>query len=1087
MNRHSIAFLALAVSLLLTPLFAAEISDAEWASMKEAARARVRRVLYENDGDDCLAYPGDKEPSIEGYLSIRTSYLQKYPYVSTVFYTPTEAGFGHVSLNIEHSDQLMVQLQDFNPSETRKNIYPYLKSIGTDTLTEQVRYAHAHGLEIFCDIRTNDIHDSANRPNRPHALFSALKKNHPEWLYGTWDKPTQYGAWSSIDYDVPEFRQYFIGHVTDIANKYDVDGISFDFHRWPTLFRTVGQGAYATDAQRAIITDLFRQVRAITEKAGRAHGRVQLIAVRVPDSVGYCWDMGIDLEGLMREGLVDIVIPGGNFRMNPWKYSVDLCKKYGVKCYPSIDMPQFMAQGGYRLARGTPATYFARIASALQAGAEGTYFFNMFSESAVKNCMRPDLESIRLENKRYHLTDRWLGRPSGNLKNGGKYNKMPEVHPSHAVALVPGTPQEFLFEFGDDIAALKADGHAVSVNAIVKTNALRENALRITSNGQEWEYTRLDDEFLYYRVPDGALLPGENTLTIEANRPQGQPGVGMVTIMTGKTLLYGDVQPPWRRLWERERVQESEAIEDGAYRLIDFGRGMTNFYYPLHGFDSNVTLEFQFRLAEASDEFGAGLRIANGRHCETLLLMKDGLRLLYDGAEAKFNTTDAFHTYRVRLNGDAIYVEVDGKRLLEGRLTVGVNDERAEYKGAAHADGDMHVKGLVLGSLSDEGTSTSYWKEVKLRMPAATAPLLDLVVDVKIAQEKAFTAVQAWAQEVSETASVAAGNHAYSRDHIAAEIDFDALPPAGTRLIVSNGGTAIIATFNVRSIDFLDGSALTLPTAGPFGLKFEENGDMSLAGLKGGKALLVGHDYVTTQLNDGFMKGESAAATAVMRNSGVVLLPPKGVQATTVAKAIRYAWFVKPVPLPDFMPVAAYDSADGLPDGAQWRSSYVKTNISLEKGLLRLNNEHQTQRWQSIAATDMSFLDKCGDRIGLSTRFSLVKPPAGKETEFYTIAFAKVANGKTNELIIRIGPKSIATSFGSVPFAFAPETSNELFVDFDMATSACRMWLNGNLILKGTAKNQFQRDASILSFGDGSASCAGIVDVENLQIGTVKP
>ena len=150
--------------------------------MCEAAKNRPRQVIYENDGDDCLVFPKNREKSIANWLDLRTSYL-KNTEVDTVFYTPTEAGFGHVSLKIKNADPLMVK---FGPEDNRVNLTPWLFEQGTDTLTEQIKYARENDLEIFVDVRMNDVHDVADRPGAPHILFPPFKRKHPE-LLGTGD------------------------------------------------------------------------------------------------------------------------------------------------------------------------------------------------------------------------------------------------------------------------------------------------------------------------------------------------------------------------------------------------------------------------------------------------------------------------------------------------------------------------------------------------------------------------------------------------------------------------------------------------------------------------------------------------------------------------------------------------------------------------------------------------------------------------------------------------------------------------------------------------------------------------------------
>ena len=65
--KHLLA--ALALFALLSPTFALE--DTEWAQMKEAALNRQRRLIYDNDGDDMMWAPDDKDMSVEKFLAQR--------------------------------------------------------------------------------------------------------------------------------------------------------------------------------------------------------------------------------------------------------------------------------------------------------------------------------------------------------------------------------------------------------------------------------------------------------------------------------------------------------------------------------------------------------------------------------------------------------------------------------------------------------------------------------------------------------------------------------------------------------------------------------------------------------------------------------------------------------------------------------------------------------------------------------------------------------------------------------------------------------------------------------------------------------
>ena len=61
-----------------------------------------------------------------------------------------------------------------------------------------------------------------------------------------------------------------------------------------------------------------------------------LISVRVPDSVGFCRAIGLDLERWLAEDLIDMLVVGGYFRLQPWEESVALGHRYGVPVYAGL-------------------------------------------------------------------------------------------------------------------------------------------------------------------------------------------------------------------------------------------------------------------------------------------------------------------------------------------------------------------------------------------------------------------------------------------------------------------------------------------------------------------------------------------------------------------------------------------------------------------------------------------------------------------------------------------------------------------------------------------------------------------------------
>ena len=480
----SLLFLAAA-----TCLAAAEFTPEAWEAKCEAARRRPRPVIVYNDGDDLIEPLQKSGPAmVDEYLARRAAGITAPP-ASSLFFS-------------------MIYMVVRNPNYT-----PALKQFedaGMDAVQVQLDHARKHGVEFFADYRINDVHDEKERPDKPHPLYPQFKREHPEVLFGTWDKPTPYGLWSSLDFDKPLVREHVMGELRSIAEKYDIDGLNIDFGREPSLFRTVGEGDDATQAQRDLMTAWMKEVRAMLTEIGKRRGRPLLLAVRVPDSVGYCRAVGIDLEAWLKDGVVDLLITGVNFRFNPWGYSAALAKKYDRPFYASVDYPEFRhINVTSQLTRLATATYAGRATCALAAGADGIFYFNVMGASGIKAKITP-VSKLASVPKIYHFTDRYLYKPERHLKDGSRFCTMPTFHPHEPKAWSDTAPHEFVLEYSGD--KFKSPGDLVY--GLVEGIVTPADGLVVTSNGKEWKFVGHKITCLVYEIPEGALKEGANRVTL---------------------------------------------------------------------------------------------------------------------------------------------------------------------------------------------------------------------------------------------------------------------------------------------------------------------------------------------------------------------------------------------------------------------------------------------------------------------------------------------------------------------------------------------------------------------------------------------
>ncbi len=702
-------------------------NDTGWEARRRQALDRPRHVIYNNDGDDATWYPNNLPVTPENFLARRLRTMENSQ-VESMFYV-TQISFTTTTYDSKIGKIMSRNTQtDANDAANAR-----LLAQGADPFRLAVDYCKTNGKEIFASFRMNDIHDSWWAPGETRRwvwLFPEFKRQHPELLFGTQGKRPPYGAWSAVDYEAPLVRETFIKLVREVCENYEMDGIEFDFFRWPHLFKSVAWGAEATDAQRDLLTDTFRQIREIAEAAGRRRGRPILLAVRVPDSVDYCRGIGIDLERWMSEKLIDIMVGGGNMQLAPWEESVELCHRYGLKFYPSLDMPQFDEPSSV-LYRDAFKVWHARQAAALAAGVDGLYYFNVFTDQRVKQLMLGSPESIRYQDKRYFITNVLIDTPNKFLANGERYNRLPRLSYLEPLKLQPGERRRFELAFGDDLAALAAEGKAPAVTAILRGTVGAESRLTITINGKALTETGTGRDCRFYQVPADALKPGRNTVEFSADG--GRAAVPDQLIVSGTELLKGQKQPPWRRLYTAHNFAESEAIVDGAYRLTDSGSGdgdIANLLYPIYGTAPVMTAKFEAKLLHADNERSAVVRFADGRHVELVSLQPEKVALLNGKAEAAFDTTGDFHRYELRMDGKESTLIVDGRELLRAPARVRVNTPEGDLTGFSYSIEKMNDSSFLFGSLSGPGTGSALWRNCRVSEPVGAATILDFAVDV---------------------------------------------------------------------------------------------------------------------------------------------------------------------------------------------------------------------------------------------------------------------------------------------------------------------------------------------------------------------
>ena len=199
----------------------------EIVRLREEAKNRKRRIIYNSDGGDMYGYDFS---SVEEFLRRRTERAIGTQVDSMFYCTGDTSIYSHETDIAERFDDLMDAIEKSSEQAMRwRNNMAVLRRAGVDQLSATIRRAHQGGLEVFWSHRINDTHDSV--PEWDH-LLSQWKRNHPEYLMGVPEDTKKYPQsspkywWSTLDFEKPQVRDYLFRVTEDVCQRYDGDDIA---------------------------------------------------------------------------------------------------------------------------------------------------------------------------------------------------------------------------------------------------------------------------------------------------------------------------------------------------------------------------------------------------------------------------------------------------------------------------------------------------------------------------------------------------------------------------------------------------------------------------------------------------------------------------------------------------------------------------------------------------------------------------------------------------------------------------------------------------------------------------------------------
>lgn len=145
------------------------------------------------------------------------------------FYTQEEIDRTIADAKTAGLNALVVEVRKVGDAYYQSDLEPIGPEVpeGFDPLAYAIEKGHAEGMQVCAWLVVNRVWKRGEPPAK-HVLAA-----HPEWRSLSYDGRTENEEGVYADPGIPEYREHFADVCADIARRYDVDAIHYDYVRYP--------------------------------------------------------------------------------------------------------------------------------------------------------------------------------------------------------------------------------------------------------------------------------------------------------------------------------------------------------------------------------------------------------------------------------------------------------------------------------------------------------------------------------------------------------------------------------------------------------------------------------------------------------------------------------------------------------------------------------------------------------------------------------------------------------------------------------------------------------------------------------------
>ena len=267
--------------------------------MKETKRVRF---LLTNDGGNC--YPIDEPMGVE-HLHKQVDMLIGTEVDTLCWNLGLPGAYRYDTKVSTRWGQELDKMTQARFYRVKENLEALVRQ-GIDPLRVILDRGKEKGIKVYPSVRIYDCQMGGE--------LDPLNREHPEWQIGEYPRHGPASAFKAasyltqLDHAQPEVRERMVKVVDELLDRYQVEGLELDFERRPHFFKPD-----EAVENRHLMTDMLRQMRAAARRAGEARGRPVEVIARMWMNLSDCWNLGLDIETWVKEGLIDMVMPTNHY------------------------------------------------------------------------------------------------------------------------------------------------------------------------------------------------------------------------------------------------------------------------------------------------------------------------------------------------------------------------------------------------------------------------------------------------------------------------------------------------------------------------------------------------------------------------------------------------------------------------------------------------------------------------------------------------------------------------------------------------------------------------------------------------------